>query len=73
MLINPKARATTRLDIPGEPGQWIEIQRLAWSELPARFDADGRVQKLFEKAVTGWSYPEELKTALPFLDDTTAA
>lgn len=73
MLINPKARATVRLDIPGEPGQWIEIQRLAWSELPSRLGDDGRVQKLFERAVAAWSYPEPVLEALPFLDDTTAA
>ena len=73
MLINPKARATVRLDIPGEPGQWIELQRLAWSELPTRLSDDGRVQKLFAKAVIAWSYPEDVQTALPFLDDTTAA
>lgn len=73
MLINPKGRATTRLDIPGEPGEWIEIQRLAWSELPTRIGDEGRVQKLFEKAVVAWSYPEDLKTSLSYLDDTTAA
>lgn len=71
MLINPKARATTRLDIPGEAGHWIEIQRLAWSELPGRLDQD-RVLALFTKAVVAWSYPEPLGDHLPFLDDTTA-
>ena len=71
MLINPKARATKRLDIPGEPDQWIEIQRLAWSELPPRLDKE-RIQSLFAKAVIAWSYPEALADNLPFLDDTTA-
>ncbi len=73
MLINPKARATVRLDIPGEPEQWIEIQRLAWSELPTRLGDETRVQQLFVKAVVAWSYPEDLQTSLPYLDDTTAA
>lgn len=71
MIINPKARATKRLDIPNEPGQWIEIQRLAFSELPARIDVD-RVVTLFKRAVVGWSYPEALAEAIAFLDDTTA-
>ena len=71
MLINPKGRATARLDVPDEPGQWIEIQRLAWSELPGRMDAE-RVQRLFEKALIAWSYPDDLKANIAFLDDTTA-
>lgn len=71
MLINPKARATNRLPIPGEPDQWIEIQRLAFSELPPRLDVE-RVVTLFKKAVVAWSYPEALAENLPYLDDTTA-
>jgi hypothetical protein len=72
MLINPKARATMRAEVPGEPGQWIDIQRLAFSELPARLDVD-RVLGLFKKAIVAWSYPESIADHVAFLDDGTAA
>lgn len=77
MLLLPTNRATRRVDIPHEPGQWVEITRLAWSEMPTfqlrATDLHAYIAALFAKAVTGWSYdvpptPENLA----YLDDTTA-
>lgn len=75
VLITPTTRAKKRLDIPHEPGQWIEIQRLAWSELPmgsVRTDPSGYMLGLFAAAVTAWSYSEPVATSLEYLDDVTA-
>jgi len=75
MLILPTSRARKRLDIPHEPGQWIEIQRLAWSELPMRSmvsDPTAYMLDLFRAAVVAWSYTEPVADSLAYLDDVTA-
>lgn len=75
MLLMPTSRAKKRLDIPHEPGQWIEIQRLAWSELPQRSvvsDVTGYMVELFRAAITAWSYAEPVADNVAYLDDTTA-
>jgi hypothetical protein len=75
VLITPTTRTNKRIDIPHEPGQWIEIQRLAWSELPmgsVRTDPRGYMLALFAAAVTAWSYPAPVKDSLEYLDDITA-
>jgi hypothetical protein len=78
MLIDVKHPSLNRLDVPHEPGEWIEIRRLAWSQL-------GNVSTLFRNAIVAWSYPvapsalvpvegkAELQPATDCLDDTTAA
>lgn len=55
-------RTSKRLDVPHEPGEWIEIRRLAACELPAYeriADAGTRGQAtldLFNGAIVAWSY-----------------
>lgn len=77
MLVKPEARKRKRLDIPHEPGQWIEVQRLAWSEMPSFqlrvSDLHGYIAAAFKSAVVAWSYPEPVTPEhLACLDDTTA-
>lgn len=56
---------TKRYDIPHEPGEWVEIRRLAslgsiqFSKLTG--DPEVRLQELaryFVSAIVAWSYPE---------------
>ncbi|HAM57573.1 MAG TPA: hypothetical protein DCQ64_20050 [Candidatus Rokubacteria bacterium] len=56
---------TKRLDIPGEPDQWVVIRRVADCELPVYHELVGpralRTQalvQLFVAAIVSWSYPE---------------
>lgn len=75
MLILPSSRSRKRLDIPHEDGQWIEIQRLAWSELPMRplvADPTAYMLDLFKAAVVAWSYAAPIAESLAYLDDATA-
>lgn len=44
---------TTRVDIPHEPGQWLEIRRLSWRELDRASDAETETQLARIKAMGG--------------------
>lgn len=49
-----------RLNIPHEPGQWIEIRPMRNSDLE-KIDVSDRVAMtlaLFERVILAWSYPE---------------
>jgi hypothetical protein len=87
MLILPGARSTPKLPIPHEPGEWVQIQRLAWAELPSpnlrMTNVNAYIAELFKKAIVAWSYPQaptsdvvrEDKTVAPAfacLDDFTS-
>lgn len=50
---------TKRLDIPGEPGQWVEIKKLSWALLDAA--RDERSKKAVERAKR-WG-PEWMQSA----------
>jgi len=61
-LLKPTTR---RLDIPHEPGEWVEIRRLsALGGLDPDEMGKGRVRRLeelaryFVSAIVAWSYPE---------------
>jgi hypothetical protein len=61
-LLKPTVR---RLDIPGEPGQWVEIRRLSsLGGLDTDEMGKGRTRRLLEmaryfaSAIVAWSYPE---------------
>jgi hypothetical protein len=60
MLILPASRTRKRLDIPHEPGQWVEIRRLSWSELPSpnlrMVNVNDFIAALFKASVAAWSY-----------------
>lgn len=65
----------TRLDIPDEPGEWIEYKPLSSGEfielLEAGYTGPAYAMALVQRVVTGWSYdipltPEAIK------DDLTA-
>lgn len=49
-LVGKTAR---RVDIPHEPGEWMEIRRLSWAELEAASDAQTDAQIARVKAMGG--------------------
>jgi hypothetical protein len=55
------SKDTKRLDIPHEPGQWVEVRPLTFGDLDI-FGMDGetvRVSRdLASEVITGWSYSE---------------
>jgi hypothetical protein len=60
---------TKRLDIPHEPGEWVEIRRLSsLGGLDPDEMSKGRVRRLeelaryFVSAIVAWSYPEPATT-----------
>lgn len=82
MLTN---RVTRRIDLPHEPGQWVEARMpsmmiMAQARTAARlagvddFDAFTYANHLLRACVTGWSYEAEVTAEnIDEIDDTTAA
>lgn len=65
MALIDETTASVRLDVPGEPGQWIELRRLAWGEVRRRVVAgdEGSSAALMLASVSGWSYPQPVTEA----------
>lgn len=67
-----------RLDIPHEPGEWIEIKRLSMREHGELDTATARTPLLFGLALMGaaisaWSYPEAVtQESVDRLDPVTS-
>lgn len=82
MLIVPEARARKRLDVPHEPGQWVEIQRLAFMELPALKPSQSPADTMLDlmagsdgrpPTVAAWSYDMPVtRESVSWLDPETA-
>lgn len=57
------ARKTTRVPIPHEPGEWVELRRLSGGELRRIFQssADGtdKAITMLRMSVVAWSYAAE--------------
>lgn len=56
---------TKRLDVPNEPGEWVEIRRVSDYETPTMRELSGdriartdALVRFFIAAIVAWSYPE---------------
>lgn len=65
MIVDLKRPETKRLEIPHEPGEWIEVRRLSGSQESSAFTdqktgkartIEESMAELFSRAVVAWSY-----------------
>jgi len=70
--------ATKRIDIPHEPGEWVEIRMLSWRQVEsirqAAADDEEMVGLTFETGIVAWSYDEPVSVeTIGRIDSVTAA
>ena len=70
------AGITKKLDLPHEPGEWVEIRPLSWRQVNAIRDIDDENEitcYVLSQAIVGWSYGEPVTPeTLDRLDAETA-